>query len=241
MSNAEKRLPVAGEVFRFQDCQAFLMRPADAKAPVPWVFYAPTLTGLPDDCDALWMRPVLARGLAVAGIDVGESYGDPHGRRLFTAFHSELVSLGFRRKACLLGRSRGGPMLYNWAAENPEAVACVAGIYPVCNLSSFPGLAETAKAYGLSEQAMASVLSQHNPIDRLAPLASAGVPIFHIHGDDDKVVPMDANSQVLVERYRKLGGQVTLRVIKGGGHTYDHVFFTSTEMVEFLVRYGTLD
>jgi hypothetical protein len=31
-------------------------------------------------------------------------------------------------------------MLYNWACEHPESVACIAGIYPVCNLRSFPGL-----------------------------------------------------------------------------------------------------
>jgi hypothetical protein len=28
-------------------------------------------------------------------------------------------------------------MLYNWAAENPERVAGIAGIYPVCDLRSY--------------------------------------------------------------------------------------------------------
>ena len=239
-NNPQKRLPVDGEIFAFEGCEAFVALPGHAvKGPIPWVFYAPTLPGLPDGCDALWMRPVLGRGIAVAGIDVGESCGNPEGRRLFSAFHGELVARGFLKKACLLARSRGGLMLYNWAAENPEAVACVAGIYPVCDLQSFPGLPAAAKAYGLSEEGMASLLTQHNPVDRLAPLAAAGVRIFHVHGDDDKVVPLDRNSQALVERYCQLGGQATLHIIKGGGHTYDPVFFQLPELIDFLVLHAS--
>ena len=33
-------------------------------------------------------------------------------------------------------------------------------------------------------------LVEHNPIDRLAGLAKAGVPLFAIHGDSDQVVPL---------------------------------------------------
>ena len=65
----------------------------------------------------------LAEGIAVAGVDVGESYGSPQGRAHFTALYRELVERrGFSRKPCLLARSRGGLMLYNWAAEHPESV-----------------------------------------------------------------------------------------------------------------------
>ena len=47
---------------------------------------------------------------------------------------------------------------------------------------------------------------EFNPIDNLAPLAKAGVRIFHIHGDKDELVPMPANTTVLVEKYQALGG-----------------------------------
>ena len=106
------------------------------------------------------------------------------GREGFTALYRELTEKrGFSRKPCLLARSRGGLMLYNWAAEHPECVAGIAGIYPVCNLRSWPGLDKACGAYGLTAAQLETQLPQHNPIDRLAPLAKAGVPIFHIHGD----------------------------------------------------------
>ena len=71
----------------------------------------------------------LDKGIAIAGIDVGESYGSPKGRRLYSALHQQLVEqwkLG--DKPCLLGRSRGGLMLYNWAVENPGKVSGIAGV-----------------------------------------------------------------------------------------------------------------
>ena len=78
----------------------------------------------------------LANGIAIAGVDVGESYGNPKGRAIYSSFYQELVEThGLAREVSLLARSRGGLMLYNWAAENPESVTCIAGIYPVCNLT----------------------------------------------------------------------------------------------------------
>jgi pimeloyl-ACP methyl ester carboxylesterase len=59
---------------------------------------------------------------------------------------------------------------------------------------------------------------EFNPIDNLAPLAKAGVKILHIHGDADKLVPMDANSTELARRYRELGGSAEIVVLPGLGH-----------------------
>jgi len=108
--------------------------------------------------------------MAVAGIDVGESYGNPAGRALFSALYEELVQKrGLSKTPCLLARSRGGLMLYNWAVEHASSVACVAGIYPVCNLSSYPGIKNACGAYGMTEEQLNARLSAHNPIDRLPP------------------------------------------------------------------------
>ena len=81
----------------------------------------------------------LKAGIAIAGVDVGESYGNPKGRATYAALHQHLVEKrGLAKRACLLARSRGGLMLYSWAAENPDKVACITGIYPVCNIASYP-------------------------------------------------------------------------------------------------------
>ncbi len=65
----------------------------------------------------------------------------PQGAPSLPSLSGELTrNRGLATKACLLVRSRGGLMLYNWAVEHPSSVACVAGIYPVCNLDTYPGL-----------------------------------------------------------------------------------------------------
>ena len=136
----KKTLPFDGEVFRVKDRTAFLILPKKTTqgVPVPWVWYAPTLRGLPGKHEKWMFEKFLANGIAIAGVDVGESHGNPQGRAIYSALHEELVGKrGLSSRACLLARSRGGLMLYNWAVENPGSVACIAGIYPVCNLSSF--------------------------------------------------------------------------------------------------------
>ena len=116
------------------------------------------------------MRRFLDRGIAIAGIDVGESYGSPDGQRAYNALHAHLVKeYQFDTKASLLARSRGGLMLYCWAVENPEKVRCVAGIYPVCDMSSYPGLARACGAYKLTAEELEKQLDQHNPIPKLEP------------------------------------------------------------------------
>lgn len=62
----------------------------------------------------------LDAGIAIAGLDVGESFGSPAGRKLFTKFHAEMSSArGYSSKPVLLGRSRGGLMALSWAADPP--------------------------------------------------------------------------------------------------------------------------
>ena len=235
-----RTLPLPGEVFTVDGNTAFLIPSPQAATgkPTPWVWYAPTLPDLPAESERWMFERFLAAGMAVAGVDVGESYGSPTGRAGYSALYGELTGKrGLSRKACLLARSRGGLMLYAWAAENPQAVACVAGIYPVCNLKSYPGLAKACGAYGLTEAELAAQLGNHNPIDRLKPLACAKVPVFHLHGDVDALVPLKDNSGELARRYRELGGPVQLVVPSGQGHNMWPGFFQCRELVDFVIAH----
>jgi len=111
-------------------------------------------TLVPEARESWMFERFLAAGIAVAGVDVGESYGSPQGRTGFSALYRELVEQRrFSRKPVLLARSRGGLVLYNWAAEHPESVSGIAGIYPVCNLRSWPSLDRACGAYGLTARA----------------------------------------------------------------------------------------
>jgi len=236
-----KQLPIPGEVFSIEGHIAFLILPQQknsAKAR-PWVWYAPTLPGLPGPEEQWMCEKFQAAGLCIAGMDVGESWGSPQGRALFSLFYRELVQQrGLAPQACLLARSRGGLMLYNWAVEHPSSVACIAGIYPVCNISSNPGFKKAADIYCLKEEELMARLAEHNPIDRLGPLAKAHVPIFHIHGDSDTVVPLETNSAELARRYKESGGEMTLRVIKGKGHDMWPGWFQCQELVDFVIAHS---
>jgi len=122
-----EELPVK-QTFKVDGHQAFVIMPRikEQQKPIPWVWYAPTLPGLPETRENRMFEQFLAKGIAIAGIDVGESYGSPAGRKIYSALYNEVVTnRGFAPKVALLARSRGGLMLYSWACEHPESVVCI--------------------------------------------------------------------------------------------------------------------
>jgi dipeptidyl aminopeptidase/acylaminoacyl peptidase len=235
-----KELILPGESFLVAGRPAFVLLPPKEKRsrPQPWILYAPTLPAYPDKHEKWMHQRFLDAGVAVAGIDVGEAYGSPKGRKLFTALYRELTTRrGFAPRPCLLGRSRGGLWVTSWAADNPDKVAGLAGIYPVFDLRSYPGLAKAAPAYGLTPKELESRLGTLNPIERIDVLAKARVSAVLIHGDADRVVPLKENSARFVGRYKARGaeGLVKLIVVKGQGHNFWEGFFHCQELVDFAI------
>ena len=237
--------PAKAEYFDVGKHQAFVIEPpvtSRIDGPTPWVLYAPTFIRgagqrtLPGPEENWMIDQFHEKGIAIAGVDVGESYGSPQGRAAYQSLYEELTSKrGYKKKCVLLARSRGGLMLYNWAVEHPDSVAGVAGIYPVCNIESYPGVDKAASAYEMTAEELQGRLAEHNPIHRLAPLAKAQVPILHIHGDQDRIVPLEKNSDSLASNYRKLGGPIDVEVIKGQGHNMWEGWFQSQKLTNFIV------
>lgn len=233
----KKTLPLEGEVFEIAGRTAFLIpAKSDPHATAkPWVWYAPTLPNLPGPEERWMFERFRAAGIAVAGIDAGESYGSPAGNKVFDTLHAALTARGYSGKPVLLGRSRGGLMLLSWATAHPDQLAGFAGIYPVCNLASYPGVDKAAGAFKMKPDELQAKLTDVNPVDRLAGLAQAKVPLFAIHGDVDKVVPLEANSGRVKERYTALGGVMMLIIPPGQGHNMWPGFFRSPELVDFVI------
>jgi len=90
----------------------------------------------------------------------------------------------------------------------------------------------------MTEAQLTAELKNHNPVDRLGPLAKARVPIFHIHGDKDRVVPLAENSALLAKRYRAAGGNITLQIAEGQGHSMWRGFFECQPLVDFVIRHS---
>lgn len=233
-------LDLPRETFEVGGRPAFLLmpEPEKRKTPQPWILYAPALPAYPDMHEKWMHERFLAAGVAVAGVDVGEAYGSPKGREAFTALYRELTEKrGFAPRPCLLGRSRGGLWVTSWAADHPEWVSGLAGIYPVFDLRTYPGLAKAAPAYGLKPEELEAQLAELNPINRVGTLAGQLVPAYLIHGDEDKVVPLKENSEEFARRYFALGRAdlVTLNVVKGQGHNFYEGFFRSQPLVDFAI------
>jgi dipeptidyl aminopeptidase/acylaminoacyl peptidase len=235
------RLVLPGENFEVDGRPAFVFLPDESKRskPQPWVFYAPTLPPYPDAAERWMHERFLEAGVAVAGVDVGEAYGSPQSHKTFDALYDELVGKrGFAKKVVLLGRSRGGLWVSSWAIANPSRVAAIAGIYPVFDFTTYPGLEKAAPAYGLSLDQFTGRQDEFNPIKRVGELARAKIPVFLIHGDSDKVVPLEPNSGEFVNQYHKAGaeGLVKLQVLEKQGHNMFEGFFRSQALVDFVIK-----
>jgi pimeloyl-ACP methyl ester carboxylesterase len=142
--------------------------------------------------------------------------------------------------------SRGCLYCYQWAAANTDKVACLFGDAPVCDMRSWPGgkgkgpgsppeWQKVMKVFGFSSEADAMAYDK-NPVDNLAPLAAAHIPILHVYGDADEVVPWEENTGVVAQRYRRLGGEITL-IGKPGCMHHPHGLEDPTPVVDFILKH----
>lgn len=227
--------------FTLNGQSAFIIEPNTPAAGNPWIAYAPSVSSLPNWTGAgeeAWMfNQYLAAGIAVAGIYSGDLSGNVAQRDGYNNLYNELVlNQGYSDRFSFHTRSRGGLLGLNWAADDPSKVAAIGGIYPVSNLLSYPGENTAASQYRITVAELNQNGALYNPIDRLAGLAANDVKIFHIHGDNDTIVPIEQNSQLLKDRYDALGGDMTLKVILGGGHDVNNHWWTDQDLTDFMIN-----
>ena len=238
-ASAQDALPKTAETFEIEGHKGFVYaapKPAEGK---PWVWYAPTLKGVSLVQRKLYFESFLHAGISVAGFDLGEVRGSPTSTANFTRFYEAMVQRGWSRKPILLGQSRGGLMMLAWGMRNPDKVRAFVGIYPVCNLASWPltrSKDATLADFAMTEVELRAKLSQFNPVDNLQGLLTNQVPMFVVHGDSDEVVPYDDNTRMLKDRYEAGGGRITVKLIAGEGHKVSPSFFECRELVDFVVK-----
>lgn len=188
------------------------------------------------------------RGWHVVTCDVMGLLGSPVAMGHWEKFHDVLVKAGLGGKFTLLGISRGGLYSYNWAVLHPGTVACLYGDAPVCDFKSWPGGKGKSNApskpdwdaviryYGFKDEA-AALAFKKNPVDNLAPLAQAGIPIIHVVGQADRVVPVEENTDLVEQRYKALGG--TIQVIrKPGVDHHPHGLANPQPVLDFILAHG---
>ncbi len=228
--------------FDFQGKKVTVVSPKEAAPGMPWVWHGEFFGHKPAPDIAL-----LGKGLHIVYMSIPNMLGSPGAVAHWNALYLELTSkYGFAKKVALVGLSRGGLYCYNWASANPDKVACIYGDAPVCDFKSWPGgkgkgkgdannwgLVQSLWGFKSEEEALAY---QGNPIDSLAPLAAEHVPLLHVYGDADDVVPWDENTGIIAERYKAMGGSIDLICKPGVGH-HPHGLDDSTPIIEFILKH----
>jgi pimeloyl-ACP methyl ester carboxylesterase len=90
------------------------------------------------------------------------------------------------------------------------------------------------RCYGFKDEAEA-IAWPMNPIDSLEPLARARIPLIHVVGDVDDVVPVAENTALIEQRYRALGGAITVFHKPTIGH-HPHGLDDPQPLVDLLLR-----
>lgn len=207
--------------FKMNGIPAWYIQPKSALQGNPWVWRA----HFPDwhtTMDSI----LLERGFHVAYINTNDLFGHPQAMMLWDNFYDYLVNeKQFAPKVALEGVSRGGLYVYGWAKRNPAKVSCIYAEAPVCDIKSWPGgkgkgpgaSTDWKKLLDLYEFTEEKAMQfADNPKDNLEGLAAFKVPVLHVVGLNDSIVPNEENSFVLVNNYIKNGGPATIFPMTSG-------------------------
>jgi hypothetical protein len=186
---------------------------------LPWVWHGEFPDVIPNTNNA-W----LANGLMIVYVNgASEQYGCPDVVKVWEAAYTTLVgTYHMAPKMVITGISRGGLYAYNFAATHPDQVAGVYADNGTCDFRSWPGGRQlndprwqgpggggawqtVINVYHFKDTAEA-IAYQFNPIDNLAPLAKAGVKLFHVTAQMDSALPWKENTGIIMDRYPKMGG-----------------------------------
>lgn len=221
--------------------KALLVVPKTVAPGKPWIWRTEFFGHEPQADLAL-----LGKGFHVAYVDVQNMYGAPVAMKHMDAFYTHLHrEYGLSRRPVLEGFSRGGLFAFNWAARHPDQVAAIYADAPVLDFKSWPGgkgkgkgspgdWDQLKKAYGFATDQQA-LEYRSNPVDNLEPLAKAKIPLLHVCGETDDVVPIAENTRLLESRYRQLGGPITV-IAKPHRNHHPHSLKDPTRIVNFVLR-----
>lgn len=229
--------------FKVGELEATVVVPDKALPGRPWVWRGEFFGAFADADVAL-----VKAGWHLAYLKVPDLFGSPKAVKKWEAFYDAMVKdYGMHPKPGFIGLSRGGLYCMNWAAAHPDRTLAVYLDNAVCDFKSWPGGARlklgaskagseaewkkmlAAYEFKSDEEAVAYKL---NPVDNLAPLAKAKIPLLLVYGDKDTAVPHAENSEVVHDRYKALGGPVE-RVVKPGQDHHPHGLKDVTPVVKF--------
>jgi hypothetical protein len=172
----------------------------------PWVFRAGLVAR-----DAVVDQALLAKGFHIVVGPVGYDDG-PHAAE-WSKLYKFLSDRGFSRRPVLEGAGGAAGTAYAWAIENPDKVSCIYAENPILH----------------------SPMRKASPLNDLAPLARAGVPLMHVCGSLDPL--LNDQTRVAEKRYKDLGGKITV-IVKEGEEHYPRAPKDPKPVVDFITENG---
>lgn len=227
--------------FTHEGRSAKVVFPASVHESKPWIWRARFWGHEPQTDLAL-----LDLGFHLVYIDVVDLYGSPKAVRIWNGFYRYLIDHYQLNRSCVLeGFSRGGLIVYNWAAENPDKVACIYADAPVCDIRSWPGgkgrsegspadWEKCLAAYGLDEVSAESFKGV--PIYTAARVADARIPVLHVCGKADEVVPIEENTYRIEKIFGEKKALFQLIEKEGVGH-HPHSLKNPAPIVRFILSH----
>jgi pimeloyl-ACP methyl ester carboxylesterase len=235
--------------FKIKNKDAWLVVPNKALPGNPWLWRA-RFPGYHSEADSI----LVSAGFYLAHINTAGMFGNQESMEIWDVFYEYLIGhYDLDEKVSLAGVSRGGLFIYTWAKRNPDKVHCIYGDAPVCDFKSWPaGFGASngdkdswellKKQYGFESDEEARAYG-NNPVDNLEMLAKEKIPVLHMIGLNDEIVPVDENTFVLVNTYLKLGGPATVIPCTQGKQTLQghHFPIETPRLVADFIKYHTLN
>lgn len=233
-------------VFDFEGCEAWVVEPKTPAADGRWVWCMEWPTAFQD---RMGVKDLLNAGYrwiafnpAYIGILDEAKRKMPSGNQSDEMvakrgrFQAYLVKkLGLTPKCGLIGMSWGGYYSVRYASIRPQDVAAVFLEAPLLDFTTLSGYCRTDKKTGKQggefeklltyyDFATADYVGKDDPfqsVNRAAPIAKAGIPVFCLYGGNDSVVPAEKNILRFADAFEKNGGTLRLwRENKRGHHPH---------------------
>jgi pimeloyl-ACP methyl ester carboxylesterase len=231
--------------FRVDGDDVIVVEPAKPLPGRPWAWRGEFFGAFPNADIAL-----LKQGWHLAYMGVPDQFGSPKAVARWEKFYDVLVKdHQLSPRPALIGLSRGALYCMAWAAAHPDRTLLVYIDNGVCDFKSWPGgkpkglgtgsgspgeWSKLLRAYDFKDDREA-IAYKLNPVDNLAPLAGARIPILLVYGDSDLTVPHLENSEVVYDRYKALGGPVE-RIVKPGQDHHPHGLADPSPIIEFFEK-----
>ncbi|MGX1930890.1 GDSL-type esterase/lipase family protein [Flagellimonas sp. 2504JD4-2] len=226
--------------FELEGLQLKVVQPKRPLEDRPWVWRA-RFFGHESQTDIA----LLERGYHIVYCEVGTFFGNPEAVQRWNKCYDIMTDAGLNPKPALEGMSRGGLIVYNWAAENLDKVACIYADAPVLDARSWPGGFgngqgsasdwELAKErYGLTSDTQPDDFMGW-PIHKAKLFADSRIPLLHVCGNADKVVPVEENTRLFEKEIKAHGGNIKTIYKEGVGH-HPHSLENPKEIVDFILR-----